>query len=287
MNTQDTSTAQTSLKARQAAVMQEVKEGHIRQRRLSIQQKKLSLAMTIAHAEQKRIQNSKKLHGTHRIMTSSMVPNVRGLMNLYFTGNQNNNTPNKVQSKSNQNNINNTTATGMKVSMRAYGGTLPATVGTAAGTGAELDSSPSIAVTVPSSGADLGFCVITYTIGTANPMAAGKYALELSGLQWTDSVITPGTTAAPSAGLANVTLESNAEAAKLVLVNLWPADSTNMKQVRIFDTTAYGGLATFLTCRKISTESPQLSPNYTGTATTFSMTIMLTNDLAAGDIFFC
>jgi hypothetical protein len=182
----------------------------------------------------------------------------------------------------------NTTATGMKVSMRVYTGPLPATVGTAAGTGADLDGSPSIAVTVPSSGADLGFCVITYTIGTANPMAAGKYALELSGLQWTDSVITPGTTAAPSAGLANVSLESNAEAAgsqKLVLVNLWPSDSTNMKQVRIFDTTAYGGLATFLTCRKISTEGPQLSPNYTGTATTFSMTIMLTNDLAAGDIF--
>jgi hypothetical protein len=181
--------------------------------------------------------------------------------------------------------IKNTNATGMKVSMRAYGGTLPATVGTSAGSGAELDPSPSIAVTVPTSGADLGFCVITYTIGTANPMAAGKYALELSGLQWTDSVITPGTTAAPNAGLANVTLESNAEAAKLVLVNLWPSDSTNTKQLRIFDTTAYGGLATFLSCRKISTESPQLSPNYTGTATTFSMTIMLTNDLAEGDIF--
>lgn len=184
--------------------------------------------------------------------------------------------------------IKNTTATGMKVSMRAYTGPLPATVGTSAGTGADLDGSPSIAVTVPSSGADVGFCVITYTIGTANPMAAGKYALELSGLQWKDSVITPGATAAPDAGLANVSLESNAEAAgsqKLVLVNLWPSDSTNAKQVRIFDTTAYGGLATFLSCRKISTEGPQLSPNYTGTATTFSMTIMLTNDLAAGDIF--
>ena len=184
--------------------------------------------------------------------------------------------------------IQNTTATGMKVSMRAYTGTLPATVGTSAGTGAELDGSPSIAVTVPTSGADVGFCVITYTIGTANPMDPGKYALELSGLKWKNSEITPGVTAAPGAGLANVSLESNAEVAgsqKLVLVNLWPSDAANLKQVRIFDTTAYGGLATFLTCRKISTESPQLSPNYTGTATTFSMTIMLTNDLAAGDIF--
>jgi hypothetical protein len=177
--------------------------------------------------------------------------------------------------------IQNTTATGMKVSMRAYGGTLPATVGTAAGTGAELDPSPIIAASVSG-----GFCVITYTIGTANRMAVGKYALELSGLKWTNSVITPGTTAAPGAGLANVSLESSAETStKLVLVNLWPSDAANLKQVRIFDTTAYGGLATFLTCRKISTESPQLSPNYTGTATTFSMTIMLTNDLAAGDIF--
>jgi hypothetical protein len=184
--------------------------------------------------------------------------------------------------------IQNTTATGMKVSMRAYGGTLPATVGTSAGTGAELDGSPSIAVTVPTSGADVGFCVITYTIGTANPMVAGKYALELSGLKWKNSEITPGVTAAPGAGLANVSLESNAEVAgsqKLVLVNLWPSDAANLKQVRIFDTTAYGGLATFLTCRKISTESPQLSPNYTGTGTTFSMTIMLTNALVSGDIF--
>jgi len=184
--------------------------------------------------------------------------------------------------------IQNTTATGMKVSMRAYAGTLPATVGTSAGTGSELDGSPSIAVTVPTSGADVGFCVITYTIGTANPMVAGKYALELSGLQWKNSVITPGTTTAPGAGLANVSLESNAEAAgsqKLVLVNLWPSDAANLKQVRIFDTTAYDGLATFLTCRKISTESPQLSPNYTGTGTTFSMTIMLTNALVSGDIF--
>lgn len=169
-------------------------------------------------------------------------------------------------------------ASEMKVSMRAYGGTLPATDGTSAGTGAELDPSPIIAASVSA-----GFCVITYTIGTANPMDPGKYALELSGLKWKD-VITPGVTAAPGDGLANVSLESNAEAStKLVLVNLWPSDAA--KQVRIFANTEYGKESTFLTCRKISTESPQLSPNYTGTATTFSMTIMLTNDLAAGDIF--
>lgn len=185
--------------------------------------------------------------------------------------------------------IKNTDATGLRVSMRAYGGPLPPTVGTSAGTGGDLDGSPRIAVTVPASGdGDAGFCVITYTIGTSNPMAAGKYALELSGLNWVNTEITPGVTEAPNAGLANVSLESNAEAAgsqKLVLVNLWPSDATNTKQLRIFDTTAYAGLPTFLSCRKISTESPQLSPNYTGTATTFSMTIMLTNALSAGDIF--
>ena len=185
--------------------------------------------------------------------------------------------------------INDPVASEIKVSMRAYGGaTLPATDGKAAGTGAELDRSPIIAVTVPSSGADLGFCVITYTIGTANPMPGNNnYVLELSGLKW-KNVITPGTTEAPNAGLANVTLESNAEtdgSQKLVLVNLWPSDAANLKQVRIFDNTEYGKESLFLTCRKISTESPQLSPNYTGTATTFSMTIMLTNDLAENDIF--
>ena len=185
--------------------------------------------------------------------------------------------------------IRNSDATGMKVSIRAYTGPLPPSVGTSAGTAAELDGSPIIAVTVPAAGAsDAGFCVITYTIGTTNPMAPGKYALELSGLNWVNTEITPSVTAAPSAGLANVSLESNAEAAgsqKLVLVNLWPSDATNTKQLRIFDTTAYGGLATFLSCRKISTESPQLSPNYTGSATTFSMTLMLTNALTSGDIF--
>jgi hypothetical protein len=177
--------------------------------------------------------------------------------------------------------INNTVATGLSVSMRAYGGlSLPPTVGTAAGTGTELDPSPIIALTVPSSGDDAGFCVITYTIGTTNPIAAGKYALELSGLQWKDVIDTAPTS--PD----NVSLESNAEDAdsqKLVLVNLWPSDATNSKQVRIFADTAYDGLPTFLSCRKISTESPQLSPNYTGTATTFSIRMMLTNGLMAGD----
>ena len=188
--------------------------------------------------------------------------------------------------------IQNTDATGMKATMRAYTGPLPATVGTSAGTGLDLDTaenSRGLTVTVPTSGvADAGFCVIKYTIQTTNPMAAGNYALELSGLKWVNTEIIPGTTTAPSAGLANVSLESDAEAVgsqKLVLVNLWPSDATNAKQLRVFDTTAYAGLATFLSCRKISTMSPQLSPNYTGTATTFSMTLMLTNALTSGDIF--
>ena len=192
--------------------------------------------------------------------------------------------------------IQNTTAAGLKATMRAYTGPLPATVGTAAGSAADLDTAADgrgLAVTVPVAGAsgaaevaDVGYCVITYTIQTANPMAAGKYALEISGLKWVNNEITPGTTAAPGVGLANVSLASNAESASptLVLVNLSPA-SDAAKQLRIFNDTTYGGLATLLPCRKITTESPQLSPNYTGSATTFSVTLMLTNALVSGDIF--
>ena len=192
--------------------------------------------------------------------------------------------------------IQNTSASGLKATMRAYTGPLPATVGTSAGTATDLDTAADgrgLTVTVPVAGAsgaaevaDVGYCVITYTIQTANPMAPGKYALEISGLKWVNNEITPGTTAAPGTGLANVSLASNAESASptLVLVNLSPASDT-AKQLRIFNDTTYGGLATLLPCRKITTESPQLSPNYTGTATSFSMTMMLTNALVSGDIF--
>jgi len=194
--------------------------------------------------------------------------------------------------------IQNATATGLKATMRAYTGPLPATVGTATGTATDLDTaaeSRGLAVTVPAAGAsgaapvaDVGYCVITYTIQTANPIPAGKYALEISGLKWVNNEITPGTSAGPaSADVTNVSLTSNAEPSSgpqtLVLVNLWPSDAT--KQLRIFNDTTYSGLASFLPCRKITTESPQLSPNYTGTATAFSMTLMLTNALSSGDIF--
>jgi len=188
--------------------------------------------------------------------------------------------------------IQNADATGMKVTMRAYTGPLPATVGTSFGTTSDLDtadSSRGLVVSLPASGdTDNGFCVIRYTIQTTNPMAAGKYALELSGLKWVNTEITPGATAAPGAGLANVSLISDAEPSgsqTLVFVNLSPSDATNTKQLRIFDNTAYGGLPDFIGCRKISTEGPQLSPNYTGTSATFSMTLMLTNALVSGDIF--
>ena len=193
--------------------------------------------------------------------------------------------------------IQNTSAAGLKATMRAYTGPLPATVGTSAGTAADLDTAADgrgLAVTVPVAAgaagaaevADVGYCVITYTIQTANPMAAGKYALEISGLKWVNNEITPGTSAAPGPSLANVSLASNAETASptLVLVNLSPP-SDAAKQLRIFNDTTYGGLATLLPCRKITTESPQLSPNYTGSATTFSITMMLTNAMSAGDIF--
>ena len=188
--------------------------------------------------------------------------------------------------------IQNTDATGMKATIRAYTGPLPATVGTSAGTATDMETAEAnrgLTVSLPASGtADYGFCVIKYTIQTTNPMAAGKYALELSGLKWVNTEITSGATATPGVGLANVSLASNAEPSTsqtLVLVNLWPADATNTKQLRIFDTTAYGGSSDFIGCRKISTEGPQLSPNYTGTAATFSMTLMLTNALVSGDIF--
>ena len=188
--------------------------------------------------------------------------------------------------------IQNTDATGMKATIRAYTGPLPATVGTSSGTASDLDtadSSRGLVVSLPASGAaDNGFCVIRYTIQTTNPMASGKYALELSGLKWVNTEINAGVTAAPGTKLAEVSLASNAETSgsqTLVLVNLWPTDATNTKQLRIFDSTTYGGSGDFIGCRKISTEGPQLSPNYTGTAATFSMTLMLTNALVSGDIF--
>lgn len=188
--------------------------------------------------------------------------------------------------------IQNTDATGLKATIRAYTGPLPATVGTSSGTAVDLntaDASRGLTVSVPASTAtDYGYCVITYTIQSSTPMAAGKYALELSGLKWVNTEINPGVTATPGAGLANVSLASNAEPSgsqTLVHVNLWPSDATNTKQLRIFDTTAYGGSSDFIACRKISTEGPQLSPNYTGTAATFSITLMLTNALVSGDIF--
>ena len=192
--------------------------------------------------------------------------------------------------------IQNTDATGMRAVMRAYTGTLPATVGTSAGTGADLDTAENnrgLVVSVPAAGAaDAGYCVIRYTIQTTTPMDAGKYALELSGLKWKDAEINPGSASvsAPGDGMANVSLSSSAEASSvspiLVFVNLWPtAAGDAAKRLHIFDTTEYARLPEFIDCRKISTESPQLSPNYTGTATTFSMTLMLTNPVSSGDIF--
>jgi len=184
--------------------------------------------------------------------------------------------------------IQNTTATGLSVVMRAYTGSLPATAGTSTGTGANLDTAENSRGLVASVTA--GYLVISYTIQTTTTMAPGKYALELSGLKWKTTEINPASASAtaPVTDMANVSLSSSAEPASvspiLVFVNLWPvADAT--KRLRIFDSTAYDGLPEYITCRKISTESPQLSPNYTATATTFSMTIMLTNDLVTGDIF--
>ena len=187
--------------------------------------------------------------------------------------------------------IQNTTATGLSVVMRAYTGPLPATVGTSAGTGSNLDTAENnrgLVASVPAAGvADDGYLVISYTIQTTTPMVGGKYALELSGLKWKNAEINPASATAPGTDMANVSLSSSAEPTSvspiLVFVNLWPTDAA--KRLRIFGDTKYAGDATFITCRKISTEGPQLSPNYTGTPTTFSITIMLTNAIESGDVF--
>ena len=91
--------------------------------------------------------------------------------------------------------IQNTDATGLSVTMRAYTGPLPATVGTSAGTGANLDTAENnrgLVASVAADGqADMGYLVIRYTIQTTTPMAAGKYSLELSGLKWKNAEINP------------------------------------------------------------------------------------------------
>ena len=175
--------------------------------------------------------------------------------------------------------IQNTDATGLSIAMRKDGNatildTAEINRGITASRGADDQ-------------ADAGYLVIRYTIQTTNPMTAGQYSLELSGLKWIGAEINPLSTTAPGSDRANVSLSSNAEPSSvspiLVFVNLWPSDTA--KRLRIFNDTKYGGESGFITCRKISTENPQLSPNYTGTATTFSMTIMLTNALTSGDIF--
>lgn len=188
--------------------------------------------------------------------------------------------------------IQNTDANGLSVTMRAYTGSLPATAGTSSGTGANLDTAENnrglVASVAPDGQVDAGYFVIRYTIQTTSAIAAGKYSLELSGLKWKNVEINPTSGAiAPGSDMANVSLSSSAEPSSvspiLVFVNLWPADAA--KRLRIFNDTTYGGVPEFIMCRKISTESPQLSPNFTGTATTFSMTLMLTNALVSGDIF--
>ena len=176
--------------------------------------------------------------------------------------------------------IQNTAASGLAISLKDYPGNTAAAANSSSLSGSSVDTATSasngIAVDATT---DANNCVITYTIQTATPIPTNKqYALELSGVKWVNAAVTP-------AADAVVTLESNAEpnsAQKLVAVNLYHASDAT-KRVRIFDDTTFGLDANFLSCRKIATESPALSPNHTGTATTFTMNMMLTNGLSAGD----
>jgi len=177
--------------------------------------------------------------------------------------------------------IQNTTASGLAISLKDYNtGTSAAAANSISLSGTSVDTATSasngIAVDTTT---DANNCVITYTLQTASPIPANKqYALELSGVKWVNAAVTPQADAV-------VTLESSAEptgAQKLVAVNLYHASDAS-KRVKIFDDTTFGFEANFLLCRKIATESPALSPNNTGTATTFTMNIMLTNGLSAGD----
>ena len=175
--------------------------------------------------------------------------------------------------------IQNTAATGLSISLKDYTGTSAVAVNSVSLSGTSVDSaSASNGIAVDAS-TDANNCVITYTIQTTTAIPANKqYALELSGAKWVNAAVTP-------AAEALVTLESDAEASgaqKLVAVNLYHSSDAT-KRVKIFDDTTFGFDANYLSCRKIITESPTLSPNNTGTATTFTMNMMLTNGLSAGD----
>jgi hypothetical protein len=173
--------------------------------------------------------------------------------------------------------VQNTAASGLAISLKDYPGNTAAAANSGSLSGTSVDSATSASNGIAVDAAtDANNCVITYTIQTATPIPANKqYALELSGLKWVNAAVTP-------AADAVVTLESNAEpngVQKLVAVNLYHASDAT-KRVKIFDDTTFGLDANFLSCRKIATESPALSPNNTGTATTFTMNMMLLLSMA-------
>jgi hypothetical protein len=176
--------------------------------------------------------------------------------------------------------VQNTTIAGLAISLKEYSGTAAAAANLGSLSGTLVDSASERAgIAIDTTGATN--CVITYTIQTTTliPAGAGKqYALELSGMKWVGNAVIPNAEAL-------VILESNAEtgaATKLVAVNLYHV-TDQTKRVKIFADRTFGFETNFLLCRKISTESPQLSPNVAGNATTFTMKMMLTNALSAGD----
>jgi len=154
------------------------------------------------------------------------------------------------------------------------------TTTTISGTNLDPTASQGIVVTTPASGQPgAGNYVITYTIKTTSAIPKDKqYALELTGVKWSTSAV-PATTD------AFVTLTSNKEdSGKEKLVNVYVGHASDAtKRVRIFKDTTFDFEQTYLSCRKITTESPTLSPSNAGTPLTFTMNMMLTNGLKGGD----
>ena len=154
------------------------------------------------------------------------------------------------------------------------------TTTTISGTNLDPTASQGIVVTTPASGQPgAGNYVITYTIKTTSAIPKDKqYALELTGVKWSTSAV-PATTD------AFVTLSSSKEdSGKEKLVNVYVGHASDAtKRVKIFKDTTFDFEQTYLSCRKITTEDPTLSPGNAGEALTFTMNMMLTNGLKGGD----
>ena len=208
----------------------------------------------------------------------SRVKNTNTTFRFIFTTTANLTKSNKITITIPASYIQNTKASGLAISLKDYPGTKDAASNSVSLSGTSVDSADASTITASVPAGSTNF-VIIYTIQTAATIPLNKqYALELDGIVWKDVAVDPTADSV-------VTLESSAEASgseKLVAVNLFNK-SDKTKSVKIFEDTTFGFDTNFLLCRKITTESPSLSPNNTGTPTTFTMNMMLTNGLSAGD----